>query len=71
VLAELVRFLTVNSGVKVTEQLENRVEALETQLSESQKACKAADKAAQTASNKADEAQKVTNLLIKRVAKLE
>jgi hypothetical protein len=71
VSAELVKFLTLNSGVEAIEQLQTRVEALETQLTEANKLAKAADKSATTACNKADLTKTTHELLMKRVAKLE
>ena len=71
VSAELVKFLTVNSGVEVTEQLELRIEELKTQLKASHKAVVSAEKASISASNKADEAKKAHAALERRVAKLE
>jgi hypothetical protein len=58
VSSELVRFLTVNSGVEVTEQLELRIGELELQLTAAQKALVSTDKAVTSASNKADEVKK-------------
>jgi hypothetical protein len=71
VSAELVKFLTVNSGVEAIEQLQTRVEVLEAQLTESNKLAKAADKSATTACNKTDLVQTAHALLMKWVSKLE
>jgi hypothetical protein len=71
VSAELVRFLTVNSGVEVSEQLELRIEKLEADLSAALKQLVSTDKACTSASNKADEAKKGVAALDKRVIKLE
>jgi cell division septum initiation protein DivIVA len=69
--AELVRFLTVNSGVEVSEQLELRIEKLEADLTAALKQLVSTDKACTSASNKADEARKANAALDKRVVKLE
>jgi hypothetical protein len=71
VSAELVRFLTVNSGVKVSEQLELRIEKLEAALTAVSKQLVSTDKVCISASNKADEAKKANAALDKRVVKLE
>jgi hypothetical protein len=71
VAAELVRCLTVNSGIEVAEQLELRIQEFETKLTTAQKSLTSAEKAATSASNKADEAKKANKALAKRVAKLE
>jgi hypothetical protein len=71
VWAELVKFLTVNSRVEAIEQLQTRVDALETQLTEANKLAKAADKSATTACNKSDLTKTAHKALMKWVAKLE
>jgi hypothetical protein len=71
VAAELVCFLTVNSGVEVAEQLELRIEELEARLTTAQKSFTSAEKASTSASNKADEVKKANEALGRRVAKLE
>jgi hypothetical protein len=71
VSAELVKFLTVNSGVEAIKQLQTRVEVLEAQLTESNKLAKAADKSTTTACNNTDLVQTTHALLMKRVSKLE
>jgi hypothetical protein len=71
VLAELVKFLTVNSGVESIEQLQVRVDTLETKMADAIKNIKSADKAATSASNKADLATKSIEVMEKRLKKVE
>jgi hypothetical protein len=71
VSAELVKFLTVNSGVEAIEQLQNRVDILESNMADAIKDIKSANKAAASASNKADLTATSLAALEKRVRKLE
>jgi hypothetical protein len=71
VSAELVKFLTVNSGVEAIEQLQALIEVLESQLTKSNKLAKATNKSATTACNKADLNKTAHELLMKRVSKFE
>ena len=71
VSSELVKLLLVNTGYESISGLESKVATLEAQVSDLQKTTKAAEKAATTASNKADDLKKVCDALLKRITKVE
>jgi hypothetical protein len=72
VSSELVKFLLVSTSYESISKLETKVAVLEGQvLSDLQETSKNSKRSAVTASNKADERKKLSNSLVKRIAKLE
>ena len=71
VSSELVKFLAINTGYKVLENLSTKVAEMEQVVAAMQKETSLATKSAMSAANRADEAKKLCDALIKRVTKLE
>jgi hypothetical protein len=71
VSSELVKFLAINTGFEAIEQLKSAVDGHDIVLKDTVKSATSADKAATTASNKAGEARKAVDSLIRRIDKLE
>jgi hypothetical protein len=71
VSSELVKFLAINTGYEMLESLSSKVLEMERGYVAMQKETSAATKAAASAANRADDAKKLCDALIKRVTKLE
>jgi hypothetical protein len=71
VSSELVKFLAINTGYEVLESLSVKMVEMEKMVVAMQKEASAATKAAASAANRADDAKKLCDALIKRVTKLE
>jgi hypothetical protein len=71
VSSELVKFLAINTGFEVLEKLTVKVTEMERVVLAMQKETAAATKSAMSAANRADDAKKLCDALIKRVTKLE
>jgi hypothetical protein len=71
VATELVKFLAINTSFESIEKLVAQTKVLETEVSELKKQVTASVKSSASSANKADEARKQSDALVKRVAKLE
>jgi hypothetical protein len=71
VATELVKFLAINTSFESIEKLVSQTKVLETKVNELKKQISAAVKSSASSSNKADEARKQSEALVKRIAKLE
>jgi hypothetical protein len=71
IVTELVKFFAINTSFKAIEKLTTKVSALECKASKNRKQLAAAVKAASLAANEADEAKRLSDQLIKWVARLE
>ena len=71
VSSELVKFLAINTGYEVLENLSTKVSEMERLVVTMQKETSLATKSAVSAANRADEAKTLCDALIKRVTKLE
>jgi hypothetical protein len=71
VATELVKFLAINTSFEAIEKLINQTKVLECEVCEMKKQVAASVKSAASAANKADEVRKQSDLLSKRITKLE
>jgi hypothetical protein len=71
IATELVKFLAINTSFEAIKRLTAKVECHSIEITVLTREVAAAVKAAHSASNKADEAKKLNDRLIKRIEKLE
>jgi hypothetical protein len=71
IATELVKFLAINTSFEAIEKLTTQVACHQLEICDYKKNMAAATKSAASAANKADEAKKLFDQLLKRVAKLE
>jgi hypothetical protein len=71
IATELVKFLAINTSFEAIEKLTTQVACHQLEIFDYKKNMAAATKSAALAANKADEAKKLFDQLLKRVAKLE
>jgi hypothetical protein len=71
IATELVKFLAINTSFEAIDKLTTKAAYLELEVVEYKKQMATAVKSAALAANKADEAKKTSDLLTKRLTKLE